>query len=103
VAAQPAIAPVADLLMQAAGYQRPNPLGVDPNLVDPGTLSTLAAVAPPTPEAQPGQGAPSAPPQNTSPVFPPIPSDGASPMQGIETPRTSDNMPAPSDSRPQVA
>jgi hypothetical protein len=103
VAAQPAIAPVADLLMQAAGYQRPNPLGVDPNLVDPGTLSTLAAVAPPTPAAQPGQGALGAPPQNTSPVFPPIPSDGASPMQGIETPRTSDNMPAPNNSRPQVA
>lgn len=30
--------------------------------------------------------------QNTSPAFPPIPDDGASPMQGIETMDITDNI-----------
>ena len=29
---------------------------------------------------------------NTSPTFPPVPDDGASPMAGIETPATTDNL-----------
>lgn len=89
VAANPAIAPVADMLMAASGYQPPNPAGVDPNLVPEGELAGLAAAAPalPAPE-MPGVN------KNTSPVFPPVPSDGASPMQGIETPSQGDNLPA---------
>ena len=31
--------------------------------------------------------------QNTSPQFPPVPSDGQSAMQGIETADTADNLP----------
>jgi len=31
--------------------------------------------------------------QNTSPQFPPVPSDGQSAMQGIETTDTADNLP----------
>ena len=31
--------------------------------------------------------------QNTSPAFPPVPDNGTSPMQGIETPETADNLP----------
>ncbi len=27
----PQIAPIADVVMQGAGYQRPNPMGDDPN------------------------------------------------------------------------
>ena len=30
--------------------------------------------------------------QNTSPAFPPVPDDGTSPMQGIETPDVNDNL-----------
>jgi hypothetical protein len=30
--------------------------------------------------------------QNTSPAFPPVPQQGGSPMQGIETPITTDNL-----------
>ena len=30
--------------------------------------------------------------QNTSPTFPPVPDDGTSPMAGIETPATTDNL-----------
>ena len=29
---------------------------------------------------------------NTSPSYPPVPDDGASPMAGIETPATTDNL-----------
>ena len=32
------------------------------------------------------------PPEATSPTFPPVPDDGASPMAGIETPATTDNL-----------
>ena len=28
-----------------------------------------------------------------TPAFPPVPDNGASPMQGIETPETADNLP----------
>ncbi|MDD2978135.1 hypothetical protein [Aquabacterium sp.] len=80
VAQMPMIAPIADAIMQGAGYVRPAG-GQDPNFPMP-EAGTLPAGA--VPEVQ----------QNTSPTFPPVPSDGASPMQGIETPRTADNLPA---------
>ena len=31
-------------------------------------------------------------PEATSPTFPPVPDDGTSPMAGIETPATTDNL-----------
>jgi hypothetical protein len=47
VAAIPQAAPVADALMQGAGYRLPNPPGVDPNIPTAGTPNTAgAAVAP---------------------------------------------------------
>ena len=82
IAQMPQIAPIADVVMQGAGYQRPNPMGVDPNFPQP-TMPVAADPAMPANEVQ----------QNTSPAFPPVPDDGASPMQGIETPETADNLP----------
>ena len=76
VAQMPQIAPIADVVMQVAGYQLPNPSGDDPNFptVDQAPREQLRQV-----------------PQNTSPMNPPVPQQGQSPMQGIETQRTSDN------------
>lgn len=84
IAQMPQIAPIADEIMMSAGYQLPNPGGVDPNY--------------PTaemPVAQQGElPAPEVDVQkNTSPMFPPVPQDGGSPMQGIETPTIEDNLP----------
>lgn len=82
VAQMPLIAPIADKMMQDAGYRRPSPVGDDPDFLVPASPapSAQAAAAPPVHE-------------NTSPSFPPVPDDGASPMQGIETPSTADNIP----------
>lgn len=82
VAEMPQIAPIADVVMQGAGYKRPNPMGDDPNFPQP-TVPAIAEQAQAAPEVR----------QNTSPTFPPVPDDGASPMQGIETPETADNLP----------
>lgn len=82
LATMPAIAPVADAIMQGAGYQLPNPGGADPNFPVP--------VAPVAPLPAGGPGAAAVTP-NTSPQLPPVPQ---SPMQGIETSRTTDNLPA---------
>ena len=68
IAQMPMIAPVADAVLQMAGYQTPNPVGVDPNL-------PIAEVAAP----------PVAVDQNTSPQFPPVPQQPESAVQGIET------------------
>ena len=73
IAQMPMIAPVADAVLQMAGYQTPNPVGVDPNL-------PIAEVA--APAIEPVD-------QNTSPQFPPLPE---SPMTGIETTSTADNF-----------
>lgn len=82
VAQMPQIAPIADAVMQGAGYQRPNPAGQDPNFPVPAGVQV--------PEAgQPVTGVQ----QNTSPAYPPVPQDGPSPMQGIETPNPADNLP----------
>ena len=76
IAAMPQIAPIADAIMQGAGYQLPKPGGVDPNFPQP---VGQADAAPALPPAQ----------QNTSPAYPPVPQSG---MQGIETPATNDNI-----------
>lgn len=77
VAAMPQIAPIADAIMQGAGYKMPSPGGDDPNFPQPMAMPAAAAA--------PVQ-------QNTSPSFPPVAPDGSSPMQGIETPTTADNL-----------
>ena len=80
----PQISPVADMVMKLAGYQTPNPVGVDPNSQFP--------AGPPMPEVHPamaGDFIDGIPPvqQNTSPELPPVPQQTGSPMQGIETQR----------------
>lgn len=70
IAAIPETAPVADSVLEAAGYQRPNPPGVDPNLQAP-VRPALAA-------------APAVPP-NTSPQQPAVPASAtAGATAGIE-------------------
>jgi len=98
VAQMPMIAPIADAIMQGAGYQKPNPGGDDPNFPVPG-----AAGAPPAPlndgggagiaQKLPEGGAPQVR-QNTSPAFPPVPQQPESGMEGIETLDAGDNLPA---------
>jgi hypothetical protein len=90
IAQMPQIAPVADAIMQGAGYKKPAG-GQDPNFP---TAAETAAVQMKDPYVQ-GQGRPLDVPQvhhNTSPTFPPIPSDGKSPMTGIETATPADNF-----------
>jgi hypothetical protein len=77
IAALPQIAPIADSIMQSAGYQAPTPGGMDPNYPQPQAMA---------PQQMPQVQA------NTSPAFPPVPQQGGSPMQGIETPTTTDNL-----------
>lgn len=84
----PQISPVADMVMKLAGYQTPNPVGVDPNYPIPS--------GPSMPEVDPavaGDFIDGIPPvqQNTSPALPPVPQQPGSPMQGIETQRQDSN------------
>lgn len=67
IAQMPQVSPIADLLMQASGYQPPTPVGVDPNFPQP-SLPAPAAVDFPT---------------NTSPMLPASPAQGQA--AGIET------------------
>jgi hypothetical protein len=77
----PGMAPIADAVMQNAGYQQPTPAGVDPNfpVVGGGDMAQQPEQLPPVQ-------------QNTSPQLPPVPQQPASPMTGVETRRLSDNM-----------
>ncbi|MBO7410749.1 MAG: hypothetical protein J6T92_02385 [Ottowia sp.] len=113
VAMNPQIAPIADAIMQGAGYQKPSPGGADPDIPVP-QGAAMAPVAPPdvstgmsTAEdsSAVGQGAAPAPQgevegdlaavrQNTSPAFPPVPATPEAGMDGIETMQTADNLPA---------
>lgn len=91
ITAVPAVAPVADRIMQSAGYLPPNPPGVDPNLPQPpgaGTVTLLPVNNRRTgAQIQPGPGIP----QNTHPNLPANPQPPASPAigaaKGIETAR----------------
>jgi hypothetical protein len=96
----PMIAPIADAVMQGAGYQRPNPMGDDPNFP---VATETAAMNIKSPYVQ-GQGSAGAVQaevagatvpvhRNTSPTFPPVPGDAPTGQHGIETPRTDDNLP----------
>ena len=77
VAMMPQIAPVADAIMQGAGYQRPSPPGADPDFPAPSLPADLSGEQ--NVDVR----------QNTSPNFPPIPKSG---MTGIETGTPRDNM-----------
>ena len=83
VAQMPQIAPIADAIMQSAGYQKPTPGGDDPN------YPTGAAAVPVEPGPTP---LPPGVHRNTSPTFPPVPQAPEQGMQGIETPTTADNF-----------
>jgi hypothetical protein len=92
VAAIPAVAPVADQIMQGAGYQKPQPPGVDPNFPAPAAPDPGLAVNPVANKRtgvqfQPAGGNPMLP-TNTNPMLPAPPaSPNSGAMQGIETPR----------------
>ncbi len=93
VAQMPMVAPIADKIMQAAGYQPPNPGGVDPNFPEPGQTAAMNIKSP----YIQGEGsvAEEAVPQvhkNTSPAYPPVPQHASTGMDGIETPTTADNV-----------
>lgn len=102
VAQMPMIAPIADEVMKGAGYQQPSPGGDDPNFPTPAQTAAVN-MKDPYIQGQGPAGVPvaaeeevgAAPPvrENTSPTFPPRAPDGASPMEGIETARTTDNVP----------
>jgi hypothetical protein len=79
IATNPGIAPVGDVVMKQGGWQPPNPIGQDPNIPIVAAQPVLAA--PVLPEGV-------AP--NTSPGQPAVPGSG---MTGIETVRTTDNLP----------
>lgn len=90
VATMPQIAPIADAVMQSAGYQPPNPGGADPNFPTP---ANGVPVAPTGTAHSTASGVPMASVrQNTSPEFPPVPQKGPSPQTGIETPTPADNL-----------
>ena len=97
VAQMPMIAPVADKVMQANGW-RPAPGGVDPNIPTASTTAAMNIASPyvqgqgPELAAEEAAGATTQVRENTSPQFPPIPPSGASPMTGIETSDTADNL-----------
>lgn len=76
VATMPDVAPVADVVMENAGYQHPNPGGVDPNFSD---IDINAAKS---------QAVENETRQNTSPQSPPV---AGSAMKGVETARTTDH------------
>ena len=84
VAMNPQIAPIADAIMQGAGYQRPNPMGADPNFPTPQGVPVAANAQPDIAQVH----------TNTSPEFPPVPQQPDTGMQGIETAHTSDNIEA---------
>lgn len=102
VAAVPQVAQPADIIMQAAGYQNPNPAGVNPNFEQGVPAADGAITVQPiqnhktgtvfTPGGTPPAGTPGGPaPGDTSPNTPAAPAQPASPgtgaAQGIETMR----------------
>lgn len=86
LAMNPAIAPVADAIMQAGGYTPPTPAGVDPNF-DQLPIAQAGAPGAPAPGAQVPLVAGTD--RNTSPQFPAHAEQG---MQGIETATPADNL-----------
>ena len=76
IAVTPAVGPIADMIMKAAGYTPPAPLGVDPDLAG----NALPSLPAPVPGVEP--------PADSGSTDPSRPSTGAvGAQQGIETPR----------------
>nr|WP_314711157.1 hypothetical protein [uncultured Comamonas sp.] len=101
VAQMPMIAPIADSIMQGAGYQKPSPGGDDPNFPTPAQTAAMNIKSPyiqgqgpegAAAEAQTEAGASTNVQANTSPAYPPVPQDAGTGQQGIETPTTADNL-----------
>lgn len=102
VAQMPMIAPIADAIMQGAGHK--NLPGDDPNFPTPSTTAAMNIKSPyiqgqgaegeRTGAAEAEAGAAPAVRENTSPAFPPVPQQPGTGETGIETQRTSDNLPA---------
>ena len=101
IALMPAIAPIADEVMKAAGYVPPTPPGIDPNFPQPAVPSAgqpagnamppdaLRAQKPPQPNPEVAAQVLAAnggqpPKKNTSPLFPPKSGKPGSGMTGIE-------------------
>lgn len=97
VAQMPMIAPIADVVMSGAGYQKPTPQGDDPNFPTPEQAAARNVRSPYVEGlgAQPGSEQLLEARENTSPAFPPVPQQPGTGMDGIETARTGDNVPAP--------
>ncbi len=95
VAQMPMIAPIADKIMQGAGYQAPSPGGDDPNFPVPAQTAAMNIKSPyiqgQGPEAVAGAADVR---ENTSPAFPPVPQQASRGERGIETPSPADNLPA---------
>ena len=92
VAQMPMIAPIADKMMQAAGFQN-QPGGQDPNFPVPEQAAAMNIASPYVQGVGPvgaesGEGATEIP-SNTSPQFPAVAGTG---QQGIETTTTADNL-----------
>lgn len=94
VAQMPQIAPIADEVMKGAGYQRPNPIGDDPNFptADQTTASDIRSPYIQGEGAELGSEGIAEVQQNTSPMNPAVPQQGSTGMQGIETNRVNDNL-----------
>lgn len=102
VAQMPMIAPIADAIMQGAGHK--NLPGDDPNFPTPSTTAAMNIKSPyiqgqgaegeRTGAAEADAGSAPAVRENTSPAFPPVPQHPGTGQDGIETQRTSDNLPA---------
>lgn len=98
VAQMPMIAPIADAIMQGAGYKKPTPGGDDPNFPTPAETAAMNIKSPyiqgqgPEGALQAEEATTNEVRQNTSPGFPPVPQDAPQGMNGIETPSTADNL-----------
>lgn len=94
VAMMPQIAPIADEIMKGAGYQRPNPMGDDPNfpIADQAAAMDIRSPYVQGEGAQLGSEGLAEVQQNTSPMNPPVPQQGSTGMQGIETATPTDNI-----------
>ena len=78
IALNPAIAPVGDVILQNAGYQRPDPIGIDPNMPTPETPMQVDQAG--------GMAGDTSPTTPQSPELPQTAAVGAN--GGIETLRT---------------
>ncbi len=100
VAQMPMIAPIADAIMQGAGYQKPTPGGDDPNFPVPAQTAAMNIKSPyiqgqgPELAAEAEAEAGAVPPvrENTSPNFPPVVQEPSTGQTGIETATPDDNL-----------